>query len=126
MKHQIHTPTELDPPPYPHEVFAAKVVSSFFGVDVTFIERNHNAKSADLRIGNIIWEIRSPIGDSKRTMQNNLGSADNQSPNIIINLVRCRMRPDGAVGRIRHELGKANSIKRLFVIFKNGTVLVMK
>ena len=116
----------MDPLPYPHEMFVARVVSSFFNADVTFVKRNQNAKSADLKIGNIIWEIKSPIGDGKRTMQNNLRLADDQSPNIIINLVRCKMRPDRAVGRIRYELRKANKIKRLLVVFKNKTVLVMK
>lgn len=126
MMHQIHTPTDIDPPPYPHEMFAAKAVSGYFDTDVTFVKRSTTAKSADLRIKNIIWKIKSPIGDGKRTMQNNLRAADDQSPNIIINLVRCRMRSDRAIGRIRHELKKANKVKRLLVVLKNGEVMTLK
>lgn len=126
MKHEIKIPTNMVPPPYPHEMFAARVISDYFDADVCFIRRNDNAKSADLIIKNTIWEIKSPIGDSKRTMQNNLRTADDQSPYIIINLVRCKMMPNRAVSRIRHELKLANKIKRLIIIFKNGKVLVMK
>lgn len=126
MIHQIHTPIDIDPPPYPHEMFAAKAVSRYFNIDVTFVKRSNTAKSADLKIQNKIWEIKSPIGDGKRTMQNNLRVADDQSPNIVINLVRCRMRPDKAISRIRHELNKANKIKHLLIVFKNGKVMVMK
>ena len=126
MKRQIHTPTNMDPPPYPHEMFAAQAMSKFFNADVTFVKRSNAAKSADLKVGNIVWEIKSPIGDGKRTMQNNLRTADDQSPNIIINLARCKMNPDRAIRKIRYELGKANKIKRLLVIYKSGKVITLK
>lgn len=126
MTHQIHIPINMKPTPYPHEMFIAQVMSNYFDTDVTFIKRSDTAKSADLKIKNTIWEIKSPIGDGKRTMQNNLRTADDQSPNIIINLVRCKMAPYKAVSRIRHELNKANKIKRLLVVFKDGKVLLLK
>ncbi len=126
MIHQIHTPSDIDPPPYPHEMFAAKSISMFFNSDVTFIKRSNTAKSADLLISNVIWEVKSPIGNSKRTMQNNLRTADNQSQNIIINLARCRMPPARAISRINNELQKANKIKRLLVVLKNGKTIVLK
>lgn len=126
MIHRIHTPNNMDRPPYPHEMFAAKAVSVYFNTDATFVKRNDTTKSADLKIKNIIWEIKSPIGDGKRTMQNNLRAADDQSPNVIINLVRCKMNSVRAVNRIRHELSKANKIKRLLVVYKNGDVVKLK
>lgn len=126
MNHQVITPTNIYPPPYPHEMFAAQALSVYFDADVSFVKRNNTAKSADLRIGNIIWEIKSPIGDSKRTMQNNLREADDQSPNNIINLFRCKMKSDKAISRLQYELKKANKIKRLLVVKKNGKILVLK
>lgn len=124
--YQIHTPSNVNSDPYSHEMFAARAVANYFHNDVTLIKRSDVAKSADLLVKNVIWEIKSPIGDSKRTMQNNLRTADDQSPNVIINLVRCKMRPDSAINRIRYELGKANKIKQLLVVHKNGKVIRLK
>lgn len=126
MTHLIYEPSGMDKSPYPHESFAAKAVSDYLDTDVFFIKRSNTTKSPDLLIGNVIWEIKSPIGNGKRTMQNNLRIADNQSPNIIINLVRCKMPQAKALSRIKYELGKANKIKRLLVVLKNGKVITLK
>ena len=126
MSYHVCIPPEMDHDPYPHEMFAAQVISRHFRADVTFIKKNNTAKSADLKIKNQIWEIKSPTGNGKRTMQNNLRDADDQSPNIIINLVRCKMSPEKAISRLNVELRKANSIRRLLVILKNKKVVVLK
>ena len=126
MTHHVYIPTNMGQSPYPHEIFAAKAISIYFDADATFVKRNNTAKTADLRIKNTVWEIKSPIGDGKRTMQNNLRAADDQSPNVIINLARCKMNSIKAVSRIRYELGKANKIKRLLVVYKNGDVVKKK
>ena len=124
--YQVRTPSDIGLDPYPHEMFAARAVANYFHTDVSLIKPNNVAKSADLLIKNVIWEIKSPIGDGKRTIQNNLRTADNQSPNVIMNLVRCKMHPDRAMNRIRYELGKANKIKQLLVVHKNGKVIRLK
>ena len=96
LMYQIHTPSNVNSDPYSHEMFAARAVANYFHNDVTLIK------------------------------QNNLRTADDQSPNVIINLVRCKMRPDSAINRIRYELGKANKIKQLLVVHKNGKVIRLK
>ena len=126
IHHQIHTPSNMSPPPYSHEMFVAQAISVYFDIDVTFIRSSNTVKSADLIVGNTIWEIKSPIGSSKRTIQNNLRKADNQSFNIIISLFRCKMESDKAINRIRYELKKANKVKRLLVVKKDGRILVLK
>lgn len=126
MIHQIHIPTDMKPMPSAEEMLVARVLADYFKSDVKFIKRSNIAETADLKIKNVIWEIKSPLGDGKRTMQNNLRKADNQSPNIIINLSRCKMPMQRAVSRIKHELNRANSIKRLIIITKAGIVIVLK
>ena len=126
MKYKIIIPPEINYNPYPHEMFAARAMVAYFNTNVIFQKRFDTAKSADFKINNVIWEVKSPIGDGKRTMQNNLRIADGQSKNIIINLVRCKMRTERALIRLRYELKKANNIKRLLVVLKNGKVLVLK
>ena len=126
MSYRVCIPPEMDYDPYPHEMFAARVISKYFRANVNFVKKNNTAKSADLKIKNQIWEIKSPTGNSKRTMQNNLRDADDQSPNIIINLVRCKMPPEKAISRLNFQLKKAHKVKRLLVILKSGKVVVLK
>ena len=50
MMRQIHIPSDVNPHPYSHELFAARAVSNYFDTDVTFIKRSDTAKTADLKI----------------------------------------------------------------------------
>lgn len=123
---KIIIPADLEPRPEIHEISAGVIISKFFEADVTFIKPHQHAKSADFNINGTIWELKSPRGAGKRTIQNNLRSADNQSVHIILDLRRIKMHSIQAHNRIEYELGKANKIKRLLVITKNSKVLVLK
>jgi hypothetical protein len=92
---------------------------------VIFIKRG-SAKSADFKIGDIVWEVKSPKGNGKKTIQNNLRKADDQSPYVILDLRRIKMHAAQAYNRIRYELSKATKIKRLLVITRRGKVLEIK
>ena len=125
-KYQIHIPADIRPHPEPHEISAAVLMAKYFKSDITFIKRNSNGKSADFKVGNVIWEVKAPKGNGKRTIQNNLRVADDQSPYIILDLRRCKMHVTQAENRVRFELTKANKIKKLLLITKSGTVLDFK
>ena len=125
-KHQIHISGEIKPYPAEYEISAAILVAEYFKSDVIFIKRSQNNKTADFRIDGKIWELKSPIGNSKRTIQNNLRKADRQSSNIILDLRRCKMHSAQAINRIKFELSKANKITHLIVIQKNENIVVLK
>ena len=124
--HQVHIPTNLDVEPSGLETSAAKIIANHLHLDITIIKRNPNAHIADFLIDNQIWEHKAPMGNGKRTMQNNLRCADNQSPKIIIDLRRCKMHPARAISRLKYELTKANNVKRLLVITKSKKVIELK
>lgn len=123
---QIHIPTAISPTPSPQEMLVAQIISEYFDSDITFIKRHNNTKTADIRFKNMAWEIKSPLGNGKRTMQNNLRSANSQSPNIIISLTQCKMHSNQAISRIKYELSKANTVKHLIVIKKDKKIIVLK
>ena len=112
--------------PKPHELSAAALMAEYFNADILIMKRHPNARKADFLINGQIWEHKSPVGNGKRTIQNNLREADGQSELVILDLRRCRMHPAKALSRIRHEISKAHSVKRLLVITKTEKVLVIK
>lgn len=125
-KHQLHISSAIKPYLEAREISAAMIMAQYFRSDVTFIKRNSHAKTADFKIGGVVWEVKSPVGDGKRTVQNNLRSAEEQSPNIVMDLRRCKMHIRKAESRIRYELARAHKIKRLIIISKTGKVIEVK
>lgn len=112
-------------PPKKHERHAAKIVAEYFESDLIFIRKGFGT-TPDLKIikTNQIWELKSPLGNGKRTMANNLREASGQSKNIILDLTRCKMNNHKALSRIRSFLKSGDAhIKKLLVIDKSGKIL---
>lgn len=124
--YQIHISAGIHPAPLPYEISAAIILADFFQTDIHLNPRNANIKTADFIINGTAWELKSPTGNSKRTIQNNLRKADHQSPNIILDLRRCKMPTAQAISRANFELSQANAIKKLILIVHNKKVVVIK
>lgn len=77
----------------------------------------------DIIMNGISWEMKSPVGKGKYTIQNILQSAAGQSRNIIIDLRRCKMPSEEAINKIRREFDKSKNIHCMKVIQKNGELL---
>ncbi len=73
-KYQIFIPTTITPQPDAREVSAALVLASHLSCDVHFVVRSAS-KTADFKIGNVYWELKTPTGNGKRTVQRILQSA---------------------------------------------------
>ena len=102
---------------------AAILVANYFKTDVVFL-RPSSLKSPDLKIKNAIWELKSPIGNSKNTIHNNIKGARKQSDNIIIDLRRCKMNNSQALAKIKDSYRKRKRKTGDFlVICKNGEIL---
>ena len=69
------------------------------------------------------WEIKSPTGKSRRTIEKNLLLALRQSQNIIMDLRRINIPEAQCITKIEYNFEHKVSIKRLLVIKKNGELL---
>lgn len=108
--------------PYDFEMSAAILVAEYFKTDVVFL-RPTPLKSPDLNINDQIWELKSPMGNSKNTIHNIFVTARRQSYNIIIDLRRCKMNQHKAYARIREAFNKRRRVKcQLKIINKNGKI----
>ena len=112
-------------PPKEHEKAAAKILAEYFKSNLVFIRRGPNT-TPDLKVIKTgqVWELKSPLGDGKRTMSNNIREASLQSKYVIIDLSRCKMNNRNALSRIRGFLSSGDAhLKRLLVIDKSGKVI---
>ncbi len=126
MHHHIIIQTTKRDLPKEHEISAAIILSKELQTDIRFL-RPEQQKTPDLEFHHLFWELKSPLGASRRTIENNLRTAKKQSQNIIVDLRRCKMRQDEAIARIRYYLSQSQSnIRRLKVITKKRQVIDIK
>ena len=66
------------------------------------------------------WEMKSPQGDSKRTIESNFRKAVTQAKYIIFDLRRTKLPEKLCIGQLEKEFNARKYLKRLYVICKNG------
>ena len=112
-------------PPKEHEKEAAKILAEYFRSDLLFMRKKANTTPdlKNLSTGQR-WEIKSPLGNGKRTIANNLREASHQSENVVLDLSRCKINNQSALSRVRGFLSSGDAhIKRLLVIDKSKKVI---
>lgn len=112
-------------PPKEHERNAAIIIANHFQSDILFI-RKGIGKTPDLMVVKThqIWELKSPLGNGKRTISNNLRDAAHQSSKVILDLSRCKMNNINAMSRINEFLASGDAhLNNLLVIDKSGKAI---
>ena len=116
--------SELNTPPEQSEFEAAKYFAAL-GKDITFIRPSSipNQHRPDILMDGVEWEIKCPVGDSKRTIENNMRKAIKQSHNIIFDLRHMRQSEKKSIAKLDKEFKINSQLRKLYVIKKDGTLL---
>ena len=116
--------SDLDFPPEKHEFDTAKYFADL-GKDVVFIKpiAIKGQHTPDIRMDGFEWEIKSPQGNSKRTIENNFRNAVMQSKYIIFDLRRIKLHDNQCVPKLEKEFRVRRYLKKLLIIKKDGTLL---
>ena len=113
-----------------HEKLAADFLAAKMGYDVTFLvpNRNKNAKTPDIEMNGLIWEIKSPKGKSSRTIENNLRLALQQSPNTVLDLRRMdgRVPTNKYLKEVERRFNDAKAIRHIIVITRQEVAIDLK
>lgn len=106
---------------YPHEERVAfELVKT--GNDVTFLAVGIN-KSPDILYMGKKWEIKSPTGSKRRTLENNVRAALKQSCNIIIDLSRIKVEEGSCLRFLRDRSNRLGKKVKIMVIKKNKEIV---
>ena len=127
-KYIVHVEDDKKSKPRPHEAEAAEQLAQIFENDLVFMRRAAS-KTPDIYVlrTNTIWELKSPKGGSKYTIQNNLRETDGQSENVILDLTRAKLTDRQGISRAKEFIKKERSrIKRLKVLKKDGRIVDIK
>jgi hypothetical protein len=123
MKYEVIIKTDLADSPKEHELSAALILAYHFKSDVVFL-RPERKKTPDIDVSGVLWEIKSPRGNSKKTIENNLRTARKQSENIVIDLARSKMHYTRVIARAKFYVRtEAHNIKHLKIITKTQKII---
>ncbi|MCR5356511.1 MAG: hypothetical protein K6E63_03820 [Lachnospiraceae bacterium] len=115
----------LNTPPEQYEFETAKYFAAS-GKDIVFICPSSipNHHRPDIVMDGIEWEIKCPVGNSKRTIENNMRKALKQSHYVIFDLRHLKMSEKQAISQLEKEFERTSSLRKLYIIKKNGDLLV--
>ena len=111
-------------PPEKHELNTARYFAAM-GKDIIFLEPSGIPKvhTPDILMDGVEWEIKSPDGKSRRTIENNIRDAVKQSHYIIFDLRRIQVPEKTCISQLEKEWKVRPYLKRLYVICKNGKLI---
>jgi len=122
-KYEVIVKTNPVDAPKDHEMTAAIIMAYHFNTSVVFL-RPESKKTPDIDVNGTKWEIKSPKGNAKKTIDNNLRTARKQSRYIVIDLRRTKLHQSKAEARIRHYLVSGpHKINGLKVITKTRKII---
>lgn len=110
----------LNHPPEPAELETAHFFANL-GKDIVFIRPSSipGQRRPDVLMDGLEWEIKCPRGKSKRTIENNIVTAEKQSANIILDLRYVNFSEKNCLSQIELLYKTKSKIKRILVITKD-------
>lgn len=122
-KYEVIVKTDVKDRPKDHEMSAALILANYyFKADIVFLRPQTN-RTPDIEVNRVRWEIKSPMDNGKKTIDNNFRMARKQSRNIVVDLRRIKMHQSKANARIRFFLSTPHRFKRVIVIAKDQKVV---
>ena len=125
---QVIISESISPPPEKHEVSAAWILARHYNCCIEFLKPldGYKRKTPDFVMNALEWEIKSPTGNAKRTIRNNIDMAKIQSPNIVIDTRRTKHPDEWIEAELKKQCEIKKGIYRMTMITKDENVLEIK
>jgi hypothetical protein len=124
MKYKVIIQTNIIDSPKNHEIRASLIIANkYFKSDVNFLRQEIHS-SPDIETHGQKWEIKNPLGNGKKTIENNLRNARKQSKRIIIDFSRMKLHQTKAISNIKFFIRNSpGQFKKVVVIAKDSEIL---
>lgn len=124
-KYRVIIPQGVCPMPERFELSAASLLLDFFCADITFLPTTP-VRTPDIEVKGEEWEIKSPVGGGKYTIQHQFQRAAKQSKNIIVDARRIKIHIARVRREVAYQVGLAKSIRQVLLIEKTGRIVRIK
>ena len=105
----------------PHELMTATILS-WTGDDVEFLPVR-STHYPDIVFRGRQWEMKAPKGSKRRTIENNIRHALEQSNNIIIDLARINIPENVCIKNISDRAKKLGKSKKFIIVTKSRKII---
>jgi hypothetical protein len=124
---QVIIPVGHPNPPEPHEVDTAMILARHFQCTVEFLVPvdDYKRKSADIVMLGSEWEIKSPTGASRSTIEKTFRRASKQAKYVVVDSRRTPLDDSEINKSIFRETARHSAIKRVILINKLSEVVEM-
>lgn len=95
------------------------------GFDVELLPpvQRKGARTPDIRILDLDWEMKGPRSDGKYTIEHSFRSALKQSPNIIFDIRGSKMPERKCIAEIERRFNDFKKVSRVMIITKGQKLL---
>lgn len=107
---------------WPHELKTAQALADA-GHSVMFLKRREEKgeRTADIAIGNTIWEMKSPKSGKLKRVERTLRDAIHQSPYVIFDSQRIKYLSDSQIHKeLEKWAGELRTLRGLIFVTKKG------
>ena len=112
----------------PHE-YETLLLLTNLGKRIELIPRSHTpkCKTADFVMDGLEWEMKAPVGTSRRTIEHSFRVAATQSENIIIDLRNLKESLEAnSIRLLKDRFSHSRRVKRLKIILHSEEILDYK
>lgn len=122
---KLFIPSGLAPETHELEIVAIFINS---GSDVSFLKPRvgYKVKTPDILMDGIEWELKSPKGNSRTTISNQLSRGSKQARNLIIDTSRTKLEDELILRQLQRNIQEHRSVKHLILVTKTQAVIVVK
>lgn len=109
--------------PWPHELRVAKILCAA-GYWIEFIPESDTAKTPDILLNNVPFEIKSPTSHNINAIERNLKRATKQSRNIVFDSSRMKGLPDNKIYTTLYAIKKRQpQIDKIIFVTKKHEII---
>jgi len=123
-------PSTMRNSPEPHEIELAHILSQHFQTSVEFLIAmdTYRRKTPDVRIGNMLWEMKSPKGESRlNTIRKQFQRASSQSRYLVIDTKYTKLSDLSIENQIVHLLRtRPTRMQKVIIVNKERKVIELK
>lgn len=83
-------------------------------------------KTGDFIMLGLVWEMKSPIGKSRSTMEHIFKKAAHQAQNIVVDVRRTKIADKQAIRSLEKQFQVSRSVRNLWIITKKTDILKLK
>ncbi len=109
--------------PAPHERETLMILAGR-GYDIELLKPSLTkyAKTGDFVMLGAVWEMKSPTGKSRYTMEHVFQKAAHQARNVVIDLRRSKIPDSQAISDLKRVFATSRSVRNLWIVDKEQNI----